>query len=67
MALGDLVVKLSADIASFQSDLNRAQGQAQQFAGKIKSLFATIGVTVGAGAFVSLIKGSIDALDKLDE
>lgn len=66
MALGDLVVKLSADIASFQSDLGRAHHLANKFAWDVKKAFAVIGVGIGAGAFASFIKSTIDAAGRLN-
>jgi hypothetical protein len=74
MALGDLIVKFSADIAQFQSDMGRAVHLANQTGRQITAAFdkvggvlRLVGVGAGAGAFVGLIKGAIDAGDELDK
>lgn len=71
MALGDLVIKLGADIAQFQSDLGRAAHIAQQQANAINRAFSGArNVLVGVGAAVSVagiinsFKAVIDAADQ---
>ena len=41
-SIGDLVIRLSADIASFQSDMGRAAHIAQRNAARIQAVFATV-------------------------
>lgn len=51
MALGDLVIRMSADIASFQSDMGKAVHLAQATAGRIQAAFRAVGALTGiAGA-----------------
>lgn len=70
--VADLIIKMTADTASLQADLKRAQGQVsgamkgiEDSVNFAKKALAALGITVGAAAFVNLIKGSIDAADKL--
>lgn len=67
MALGDLVVKLSADIASFQSDLGRATHLAQRFGRDIQKTFQLVGIGIGVGVFTKFIKDTVDAADRLND
>jgi hypothetical protein len=72
--LSTLVVRMAADIGQFQSDMGKAVRLAEQGTAQISRAFNTVrniaglvGVSIGAGAFVSLIKGAIDAQDKLND
>lgn len=78
MALGDLVIKFSADIAQMQSDMGRAVHVANQTGQRITQAFdkvggvlRAVGIGLGAGfgaaSFVGLIKGTLDAADHLDK
>lgn len=67
MSLGDLVVKLSADTATFRSDLGRATQQLNNFS---RDARRALGALAGLGAgvsFTALIKGSVDAQDRLND
>jgi enamine deaminase RidA (YjgF/YER057c/UK114 family) len=67
-ALGDLVLSLSADTARFQSDLGKAQREAEKFGKEVgRSLTKLAGVLValgGATGFGALVRGQIDAADQ---
>lgn len=68
MALGSLVVELSANVAKFQSDFNRASQIAQdklqeidKFANIAKNSLASIGVGLVAGFGIETLKSKIEA------
>lgn len=74
--VGTLEIQMLADIARLQSDMNKVQGTIARTAkniestmgsafGKINSMFATFGVGLSVAGFTTMIKGSIDAMDKL--
>ena len=72
--VGSLVVELAASTAKFQADLGKAVSSAEGAAKQISSAFdfarnaltaLTGGLTIGA--FVNLVKGSIDAADRLND
>lgn len=78
MALGDLVVKLSADVAQFSSDMGRAvhiaNRNSEQMANafsKVSSAAAAIGVSLGAvfgvSAMTSMVSGIVKATAALDD
>lgn len=69
--LGSLVVKLAADIASFQSDLGKASHLASKAMGDIQNAAKRAGLALGGllsigGAF-AMIRSAINAADALDE
>lgn len=65
--LADLVVRFSADMAQLTSSITRAEHQFTRFKGNVNRILGTIGVGIGAGAFVSFIKGTIDAAAALND
>lgn len=65
--LGDLLIRLKAETADFQQDLGKAAYMAEQSAKRMERAFASVGVALSAGYFVSLVKGSIDAADHLND
>lgn len=69
-----LVVELAASTAKFQTDLAKAVAQAESASKRIglamdfvKRSVISIGGVVSVGAFIGLIKGSIDAADHLND
>lgn len=66
-ALGDLVLALSADTAKFQSDLGRAQREADKFSREVGRALGNVAGALlalgGAAGFGGLVKGQIDAAD----
>jgi hypothetical protein len=71
---GALEIQLFANIARLQSDMTQAKGvvgaamsEMSSMVGKVQSAFSALGVGLSAGYFVSLVKGSIDAINHLDE
>jgi hypothetical protein len=67
-------IDIEARLAQFQDSLKAIERQTQQTADRIgkafsgvKGVLATLGVGVSAGAFVSLIKGAIDAQDHIND
>lgn len=67
MSLGDLVVNLSADTATFKSDLGKAQQQLQNFAEKAQKIVGVLAGVDAAVSFVELIKGAIESAARLDD
>ena len=74
MALGELVVKLSADVAQFQSDMGKAAHIANQQSlaiqksiGQIKTIFKTVFAGVRIEGFRQFVSNTIDAADKLND
>ncbi len=71
MAAGRLDVLLGLDAARFVTGLNQASREANKFESQMLGLGAKIGAAIGgalsAGAFVSLVKGAIDAADRLND
>lgn len=69
--VGSLVVELSASVAKFQSDLGKATAIAERNAKRINSVLSGIGATIGgalgAGAFITLAKNTIDAAEAMSE
>lgn len=70
--VGELVFKMAADIARLQTDMQKARGtvdnamQGMKGAASIaKTALAGVGVALTAESFVSMIKGSIDAMDSM--
>lgn len=71
MATGRLDVLLGLDAAQFITGLNRSTREAEKFQqsmlGLGKKVGAALGGALSAGAFVSMVKGAIDAADKLND
>ena len=74
MKVGQLEVELLANMARLQADMNKAKSIVGSSVGSIKaivrdakSVLASLGISLGVGYFVSLIKGSIDAMDHLHD
>lgn len=65
--LGDLLIRLRADTADFQSDMGKAAYVTEKSMQQIQRSAAKLGVLLGAGAFVAMVKGSIDAADHLND
>ena len=70
--IGSLVVTLEANMAKYATDMDRAASIANQRMGEIndsvdtvKRAFEAFGIAIGVDAFVDLIKGSIEASDRL--
>lgn len=70
--LGSLVVSLEANMAKFQSDMGRAAQTTEDAMKKmstgaefVKGALAGIAAGISVGAFIEIIKGSIDAADNL--
>jgi hypothetical protein len=67
--VGNLVVEMSANVARLQRDFNKATTSANKVAGKFKSIFKGLGLSLAAGlsvaALKSLVKNSIDAADAI--
>jgi hypothetical protein len=68
----DVAVRITADASQFQREVAKVTSAASKAAGGIKSAFSgvqgalgALGVGFSAAAFVGLIKGSIDAADRL--
>lgn len=78
MAVGQITVELLAKTASFSTDMNRsakdlekvkkaAYETGRQIGDSINGIAAAVGIGLSVGAFASLIKGSIDAADHLND
>jgi hypothetical protein len=65
--LGNLVIRMSADIADIATSISKAEHQFQKFKGNVNKILGTIGVGISVGAFASFIKGTIDAADALND
>ena len=70
--IGSLVVTLEANMAKYASDMGTASSIAKQRMGEINSAVSTVksalgalGFAMGVNEFASLIKGSIDASERL--
>jgi hypothetical protein len=73
-SVGKLVVELAASTAQFQADMGKAAKAAEDASKRIgiafsfaKGVIGSIAGAVSVGAFVELIKGSIDAQDHLND
>lgn len=71
---GTLEIKMLMGLARLQQDVTQAKdivgrGMAgiQSAVSSAKTALAGLGVTLGAGAFAALVKGSIDAMDHLND
>lgn len=74
MTAGSLEILMFAQLARLNSDMNQAKtvvtGAMDKIEGAVASAkvaLAGLGVSVGVGAFAHMIKGAIDAMDKMDE
>lgn len=72
--VSEIEIRLRADIARLQQDMDKARGAVGGALGKINTAvaktmgaFAGLAVAAGAALFVSFIKGSIDAADALND
>src|SRR3990167_1540971 len=68
--LGELVVKLSADVSQFQSDMGRAAHISQREWKKVSASAAAVGRQVAAATAiigVALFKMTKDAIDSADQ
>lgn len=71
---GELEIRLFAEMARLRADMNKATGIVAASAKNIESAAATatkalglLGIGISALGFVNLIKGSIDAMDRLND
>lgn len=69
-----VVVDFNANLARFSSgvdkainDLNKFESQGKRVSAAINSAFATLGVGLSIAGFTAMIKGSIDAQDRLND
>ena len=75
MALaGSLFIEMSSNVARITADMNATKGivggamsSVEKSVASAKSMLASLGIGLGVGYFVSLIKGSIDAMDRLHD
>lgn len=74
MLAGALELQMSANIARLTKDIADAKGVVtsgmkgiEDAVASAKSALASLGITLGAGAFAALVKGSIDAADHLND
>lgn len=65
--LAKLVVRLEAQTGQYQASLERANRQLSKFSGASSNILKNIGGLVAGISFVSLIKGSIDAADRMND
>jgi hypothetical protein len=71
---GTLEIQLLANMARLQADMDKAKGvvasaakNMESAAASIKSAFGALGIGLSVAVFANLIKGSIDAMDKLND
>lgn len=74
MIAGTLEVQMLANLARLANDMNDAKrmvggamSDIEKSVAQAKSVLASLGIGLGVGYFVHLIKGSIDAMDQLQE
>lgn len=74
VSVGGIAIEMAANIARLQSDMAAAKksvggamGEIQKAADVAKMALGALGVTISVGAFVGLIKGSIDAAGALHD
>lgn len=67
MIAGQIEIQLLANLARLQGDMNKAQSIVGSTASKMRSLLGTIGIGLGVGMFVRMIKGAIDAQDEMSK
>lgn len=65
MAMSALELEMSMSLARLQTDTGKAVRIVENMANKFSSVLGNLGIGLGAGAFVSLISGSINAMDRL--
>ncbi|MBK8916491.1 MAG: hypothetical protein IPM64_18140, partial [Phycisphaerales bacterium] len=72
--VGKLTVELAASVAKFQADLGKAASFAESASKRMTSALSAVRGTVAGlagaitvGAFVNLVKGSVDAADHLND
>lgn len=73
-SVGTLTIELAANVARLQAEMNSVRGQVGGAMNEIsravnvaKAAFAALGVSLSVGAFVSLIKNSIEATASLHD
>lgn len=74
MIAGQLEIQMLANMARLQADMDLAKktvgdamGSIEKYVAQAKAALGALGVGLSAGYFVSLIKGSIDAADALND
>lgn len=74
VSVGGITIEMAANIARLQSDMAEAKksvggamGEINRVAGIAKTALGALGAAVSVGAFVNLIKGSIDAAGALND
>jgi len=75
MALaGTLEIQMLANMARLQQDMTQAKGMVgdamkniESFVASAKAALGALGISLGVGYFVSLVKGTIDAADKFND
>lgn len=74
MLAGTLEIQMLANMARLQEDMNKAKGvvgsamqSVERSVAVAKSALGALGIGLGVGYFVSLVKGSIDAADHLGD
>lgn len=74
MLAGQLELQMFANLARLANDMNEAKrmvggamGNIEKAVGQAKAALGALGIGLSAGMFVSMIKGSIDAADHLND
>lgn len=74
MLVGDILVKMAADMADLRTGFDQGQAAVKKFVGDMgsaidtaKSALAALGVSLSAGLFAKAIKDSIDFADTLND
>jgi trimeric autotransporter adhesin len=72
--VGSLEIEMLANMARLQKDMQeakatvgKAMGDIERAVGQAKAALGGLGIALGAGAFVAMAKGSIDAMDHLND
>jgi hypothetical protein len=74
MQVGDVVIRMAADLADLRTGFDQAKGQAEEWGSKLKGTvdivtgaLAALGVAASVSAFANAIKDSIDYADGLND
>ena len=74
MQVGDVVIRMAADLADLRTGFDQAKGQAEEWGSKLKGTvdivtgaLAALGVAASVSAFAGAIKDSIDYADGLND
>ena len=74
MQVGDVVIRMAADLADLRTGFDQAKAQAEEWGSKLKGTvdivtgaLAALGVAASVSAFASAIKDSIDYADGLND